>query len=193
MFPVDCQILRAGAKTERCDACDDFQKKIENTRLMVEGKMANLIDDPEIEKMVLSAVAKRTREAQNFRIVSLQKKFLDGSLFTVAFEGPPDAKTDKSQSFINRVYVRGKQLDVYGHDEALLNVVGATHSRSYMSMFGETKIVSGIIATLMTILIITISGTNLLRGTGFTLPEAISSAWLIIVGFYFGKLGNHVE
>lgn len=155
--------------------------------------MARVIDDPDIDSKVLEAVGRRTPQANNSRIVNVQKRFLKGSLFTVSFEGFPDSVTGVAPSFFNRVYVHGNSLDVYGHDESLLNIVGETHMTSAWELFGNTKVVSGIIASIMTLVVLALVGVSLYRSTAVAIPEIISSGWLIILGFYFGKMGGKDE
>jgi hypothetical protein len=50
--------------------------------------------------------------------------------------------------------------------------------------------VSGLIAALMTLIVIGIVCASLYRGSEISLPQIISTTWLVIVGFYFGKLGS---
>jgi hypothetical protein len=155
--------------------------------------MANLNNDPNVEKKVVEAVGKRTPEAQNVRILSIQKRFLNGSLYTVTFDGSANPETGAPLSYINRVYVHGRNMDVFGHDEALLNIVGATHTKNFSSLFSDTKTVSGIIAIIMTSIVVLIVTIGLINKSGLSVPEPVATAWLIIVGFYFGKIGNPGE
>ncbi|RJG45862.1 hypothetical protein [Mesorhizobium sp. DCY119] len=152
--------------------------------------MALMINDPNIEQRVVAAVKNRTPNANNVRILTMQRKFLKGSLITISFDGDPDPTTGQIQSYINRVYVHGNSLDVYGHDDALMAIVGETHVSSTWEIFGNTKVVSGIIATLMTVVVMVIVGVSMYRGTEIIVPDLISSGWLIILGFYFGKMGS---
>jgi hypothetical protein len=149
-----------------------------------------LINDSNIEEKIITEVKRRTPDSHNIRIVNTQKKFLKGSLYTVAFDGKADLDTGVAPSFINRVYVYGNSIDVYGFDEHLLNIVGATHSRNFLEVFGDTKAISGVIALLMTVIVIVIVTVSVYRGSEIAIPQIVSSTWLVIVGFYFGKLGS---
>jgi hypothetical protein len=155
--------------------------------------MAALINDPNIEQKVVAAVQRRTPQARNTRIVSVQKRFLKGSLFTAGFELEPDPTTGQSPPYINRVYVHGNSIDVYGLDEALISIVGETHTGSAWEVFGNTKVVSGIIATLMTLVVLIIVGVSIYRGSPIVIPDLVSNGWLLILGFYFGNMGSKEE
>jgi len=138
-----------------------------------------------IETQVIAEVVKRTPGGTNHRIVGVQQKFLKGSLYTVSFDGiPTDGQTPV---FFNRVYVHGKNLDVYGFDEHLLAIVGATHDTSFWSHVTEPKSVAAIIAVGVTLLLAAIALVNLHRGEPQTFPEFLTSGFLLILGFYFGK------
>lgn len=139
-----------------------------------------------IETHVIAEVIKRTPGGSNHRIVGVQQKFLKGSLYTVSFEGIP-SDDGQAPAFFNRVYVHGKHLDVYGFDEHLLAIVGATHDTSFWSHLTEPKSVAAIIAVGVTLLLAAIASVNLYRGTPQAFPEFLTSGFLLILGFYFGK------
>lgn len=138
-----------------------------------------------IETQVIAEVIKRTPGGVNHKIVGVQQKFLKGSLYTVSFEGV--AHDGDTPTFFNRVYVHGKNVDVYGFDEHLLAIVGATHDSSVWSRLTEPKSVAAIIAVGVTVLLAIFSCFNLYHGTPQNFPEFLTSGFLLILGFYFGK------
>jgi hypothetical protein len=141
---------------------------------------------PDLEERVLAAVRRRTPQAENLRIVSVQQKFIDGILFTVAFDGLTDANGVRP-SFTNRVYVTKDGIEAYGYDEFLIQVVGARHARSFYDIFANSDVVSGIIALVVTILIVPTFFISYFTEVTIAVPDWITSGWLLILGFYFGK------
>jgi hypothetical protein len=135
------------------------------------SEVADLRKAPNIEALVIDAVKQRTPQAQNLRIEGRQPKFLDGLLYAVAFDLQPDPVTGVVPSYANRVYVTRNNIEAYGHDEFLLQVVGARHSKSFYEVFANGDVVSGIIALVVT----------------------ITSGWLLILGFYFGKASGRSD
>ncbi|WP_432284809.1 hypothetical protein SLT36_24380 [Aminobacter sp. BA135] len=138
-----------------------------------------------LEAAIFARVKGRTPDADNFKIVSVQSKFLKGSLYTISFTSVGAAGVEGS--FINRVYVHGRSIDVYGFDEQLLAIVGATHDIGVFDKIVEPKTVAAIIAIGITLLLIGLSIANLVRGTPQVFPEFLTSGFLLILGFYFGK------
>jgi hypothetical protein len=43
--------------------------------------------------------------------------------------------------YINRVFVRKNSIEIYGHDDDLLRIVGATHSKSFYDVFANSDVV----------------------------------------------------
>ncbi|UWR34486.1 hypothetical protein K3759_05180 [Sulfitobacter sp. W027] len=141
------------------------------------------MSDTNLEK-VFSAVKRRSPTAENLKIVSVQNRFLDGSLYTVGFDWEQQGVTT---SVINRVYVHGKSVDVYGFDEQLLAIVGATHGRGITNFIKSPRAVTSMIAISITLLICIHQGTSIYYGSIPEIPEFLSSGFLLILGFYFGK------
>ena len=145
-----------------------------------------------LEERVVEAVKKRTPTGINHTIQSVQQKFLDGSLYMVAFD-ILDPQTGQSNSYSNRVYVTKTSIEAYGHDEFLFQVVGARHSRSFYDIFANGDVVSGIIALVVTILIVPSFIASYWTGSQVSVPDWITSGWLLILGFYFGKASGRSE
>ncbi|WP_165447393.1 hypothetical protein [Rhizobium ruizarguesonis] len=148
--------------------------------------MADLRKAADLEEQVLQAVRRRTPIGTTHRIDSVQQKFLDGILYTVGFD-VPDAAGGPPISYSNRVYVTRSSVEVYGHDEFLFQIVGARHSRSFYDIFANGDVVSGVIALVVTILIVPSFIASYYTGSQIAVPEWITSGWLLILGFYFGK------
>lgn len=154
--------------------------------------MADLRKSADLDARVIDAVKRRTPNAENIRIFSVQQKFLDGSLFTVGFEGVPEADGTRP-AFTNRVYVTKHTIEAYGHDEFLIQVVGARHARSFYDIFANGDVVSGIIALVVTILIVPTFFLSFFTSSPIAVPDWITSGWLLILGFYFGKASGRSE
>lgn len=148
---------------------------------MADFRKANDLND-----QVLEAVNRRTPAAENLSILSVQDKFLDGKLFTVGFESPPDPEGVR-KSYVNRVYVTKYSIEPYGHDESVLQIVGARYSRGWYDFFANGQVISGCIAIIVTILVVPAYLVSYVAGTVIEVPNWITSGWLLILGFYFGK------
>lgn len=146
---------------------------------------------PDIEQRVLDAVRRRTPTGVNHQIQSLQQKFLDDSLYTVSFDGPE--QNGEVPSYNNRVYVTKNSIEAYGHDEFLIQVVGARHSRSFYDIFANSDVISGVIALVVTILIVPSFIVSYWTATAIDVPVWITSGWLLILGFYFGKASGRTD
>jgi hypothetical protein len=154
--------------------------------------MADLRKAPDLEQRVLDAVKKRTPSGVNHQIVTVQQKFLDGLLYTVSFNGPAPEGVD-APSYTNRVYVTKDSIEAYGHDEFLFQVVGARHSRSFYDIFANGNVVSGIIALVVTVLTVPTFLASYFTTTAIVVPDWITSGWLLILGFYFGKASGRSD
>ncbi|MBB2795820.1 UNVERIFIED_ORG: hypothetical protein GGD58_004719 [Rhizobium pisi] len=148
---------------------------------MADYRKASNLDD-----QVLQAVGRRTPVGQNHKIENVQEKFLDGMLYTVNFE-VTDPLGGTPTNYSNRVYVTKNSIEVYGHDEFLFQIVGARHSRSFYDIFANGDVISGVIALVVTVLIVPSFIASYLTGTTIAVPDWITSGWLLILGFYFGK------
>jgi hypothetical protein len=135
--------------------------------------------------MILDRVRQRTPGAENLTILNVQPRFLKGSLYTVGFDMPRE--DGPATSHQNRVYVHGTEIDVYGFDEQLLAIVGATHSSGYLDKIISSNFVSSFIAITITVFMIVLVLIGVVSEESFEIPEFISSGWLLILGFYFGK------
>ena len=147
--------------------------------------MTDMRKAPNLQDLVFEKVALRTPAAQNLRVMNVQNRFLDGVLFTVGFQLPAPNNTLTDHN--NRVFIRKNSIDVYGFDEDLLRIVGQTHSKSFYEIFANGDVVSGIIALLVTILIVPSFIVSFYFSKEIAVPEWITSGWLLILGFYFGK------
>ncbi len=148
--------------------------------------MADLRRAADLDQQVVGAVSRRTPVGQNHQIQGVQAKFLDGILYTVSFE-IPDPNGGAPGNYTNRVYVTKHSIEAYGHDEFLFQVVGARHAKSFYDVFANGDVVSGIIALIVTILIVPSFLASYFFQTVIVVPDWITSGWLLILGFYFGK------
>lgn len=154
--------------------------------------MADLRKVGDLEQRVIETVRRRTPNGRNHQILSVQQKFLDGVLFTVGFDG--DTPEGEPQlSYTNRVYVTKNAIEAYGHDEFLFQVVGARHSRSFYDVFANGDVVSGIIALVVTILIVPTFVASYFTAAPVEVPAWVTSGWLLILGFYFGKASGRSD
>lgn len=146
---------------------------------------------PDVEGMVIESVKRRTPGATNYSVQSIQQKFLDGLLYTISFDVNDEGGIPKG--YYNRVYVTRKAIEAYGNDDALFQVVGARHSRSFYDIFANGDVVSGIIALIVTVLIVPSFIVSYWTATVVRVPEWITSGWLLILGFYFGKASGRSD
>ncbi|KQY18170.1 hypothetical protein ASE23_15745 [Rhizobium sp. Root73] len=139
----------------------------------------------EIDQEIFLRVVQRTPAALNLKIQHVQPRFLKGSLYTVSFDIlQADGETT---NYVNRVYVHGRSIDVYGFDDQLLAIVGETHTDSWIDKITSANFVSTFIAVTMTIFIAASYIINFFADRQIEIPDFISSGWLLILGFYFGK------
>lgn len=153
-------------------------------------KMRNFLKQPPtvIQEQIFSQMLARTPQAENLRIASVQHKFLDGSLYTVAFTGKDPEGTERD--YINRAYVRKNSIDIYGFDDQLLAIVGATHGSGIGSLFSSPQFMTSVIAFVMTVAVMIWTGVSLFKGIPLEVPNFLTSGFLIILGYYFGKASN---
>lgn len=144
-----------------------------------------------IEERVFGAVTARSPAAKNLKIASVQSKFLDGTLYTVSFD--VEDNDGDIKSFINRVYVKGRSIEVYGFDDQLLAIVGATHGSGILSSLSEPRLIASVIAIAITLLVCVALSIGFFSGTNPEIPDFLSSGFLLILGFYFGKLSNRSD
>ena len=135
------------------------------------------------EEQILAKVKAQNPKALNPRIKQTQDRFLDGKLYTVAFEQADQGSTE----FINRAYVHGKKIDVFGFDGELLAIVGATHGTTLLRRAADPSVVSSVIAICVTLVVCGLGIYGTLAPGGVSVPEFLSSGFLLILGFYFGK------
>ncbi|MGO7575910.1 hypothetical protein ACC699_13645 [Rhizobium ruizarguesonis] len=149
----------------------------------------DLRKSPDIEQRAINAVKTRTPQSTDHRVSGVQQKFLDGVLYTVGFlvpDGDPNG-------YHNRVYVTKNTIEAYGTDDFLLQVVGARHARSFYDIFANGDVVSGIIALVVTVMIVPSFIVSYFSATHVDVPDWITSGWLLILGFYFGKASGRAE
>ncbi|WP_156417921.1 hypothetical protein [Aureimonas sp. AU4] len=151
--------------------------------------MADYRKAPDRDDLVIEHVRRRTANCINHTIYMTQERFLDGVLLTVGFDGPEQEDGARAR-FINRVFVQRRSINVYGHDDDLLRIVGEVHSRSFYEFFANGDVVSGIIALLVTIMIVPSFIASYWTGSEISVPAWITSGWLLILGFYFGKASS---
>jgi hypothetical protein len=128
----------------------------------------------------IKIVEQNNPEARNFRIVDVKSKFLQGSLYTIAFDATD--KAGETHTYTNRVYVVGSKLTVFRNDELLLSIVGQTHGQSLLDKIFSTDVISGFVG----IIIVLVACYMLLFGSG-QVPDLLGNAVTIILGFYFGR------
>jgi len=150
------------------------------TRSKAKGNFA--MTEKNVIHNVIEAVQTRTPGCENYRVTQTQTRFLDGSLYTVAFDFT-DPHTNDTRYLMNRVYVHGGQIDVFGNDEMLLSILGQTHKRSLVEKMIDSDGIAGIIALALTITICAIS----YRMPEATIPDILKSALSAILGFYFAR------
>ncbi|MCD7108763.1 hypothetical protein LRX75_06875 [Rhizobium sp. DKSPLA3] len=147
---------------------------------------------PGVAEKVIEAVKRRNPAAINLMIQTVQSNFLGGELYTVAFD-MPDGEIGPIPAYNNRVYVTKKTIEVYGNDIFLLEVLGAKHSKSLFEFLANGDIVSGIIALAVTVLIVPSFLLSHITSSQISVPDWITSGWLLILGFYFGKASGRGE
>lgn len=145
----------------------------------------------DIEAKIFELVQVRTPGAENLKIISVQQKFLDGSLYTVGFSKTDEA--GQTREYINRAYVRKNNIEVYGFDDQLLAIVGATHRNGFGNLFSSPRFMTSLIAAAMTSVIMIWTGLSIYRGAVAEMPTFLTSGFLIILGYYFGKSSNRDE
>lgn len=141
-----------------------------------------------IQEQIFAQVIARTPNAENLRIVSVQNKFLDGALYTVSFT--TNNLDGADVSYINRAYVRKSSVEIYGFDDQLLAIVGATHGNGIGILFSSPQFMTSLIAFVMTLAVIVWTGMSLIQEGSIEIPSFLSSGFLIILGYYFGKAAN---
>ena len=139
----------------------------------------------DLEERIFTKVKARTPLAKDLATRSVQASFLDGSLYTVAFM-IDDPKADPG-GYINRAYVHGRNIDIFGNDEELLAVVGSTHGNAFFTRLSDPRVVSSIIAIMVTLVACGSWVYSMVAGKPLSLPEFLTSGFLLILGFYFGK------
>src|SRR4051794_41066781 len=113
-----CEYLQANPPP-RAKLCANFLDSRLSLCFPTKGMEAIMNDEPKrqpesspnsIEGRIFSQVKARTPGAENFNIVSLQQKFLKGSLYTVSFT----IKGSEGQDLVynNRAYVHGNAIEV---------------------------------------------------------------------------------
>jgi hypothetical protein len=135
------------------------------------------------EEQILAKVKAQNPKVLNPRIKQTQDRFLDGKLYTVAFEHADQGTTE----FINRAYVHGKNIDIFGFDNELLAIVGTTHGTTFLRRAADPMVVSSIIAMCVTLVVCGLGIYGALAPGVVSIPEFLSSGFLLILGFYFGK------
>ncbi len=153
--------------------------------------MADLRKASDLDDRVINAVARRTPGATDVKILQVQEKFLDGILYQVGFI--VTNSNGQSEPYFNRVYVTKNSLEAYGHDEFLFQIVGARHSKSFYDIFANGDVVSGIIALTVTVLIVPSFIASYFLQSAIAVPDWITSGWLLILGFYFGKASGKTQ
>jgi len=148
------------------------------------AEVANFLKAPNLEELVHTQVRQRSPRAENIRTIHMQQ-FLDGKLYTVVFDAPNDAGEVKN--WVNKVFARKNSIAAFGHDHELITIVGQTHARSFWDFFANSEIVAGVIAVVVTIMILGSYVISLREGSPNTPPEWITSGWLLILGFDFGR------
>lgn len=139
----------------------------------------------DLEQRIFAKVKARTPLAKDLFIQSVQAKFLDGSLYTIGWKlEDPQANPD---GYVNRAYVHGRNIDIFGNDEQLLAIVGSTHGNAFFARLSDPRVVSSIIAILVTLVACGSWVYSMFAGKPLSLPEFLTSGFLLILGFYFGK------
>ena len=138
-----------------------------------------------LEGRIFAKVRARTPDAKDPIVRSAQAKFLDGSLYTVAFK-IDDPQADPG-GYINRAYVHGRTIDIFGNDAELLSIVGSTHGNAFFTRLADPRVVSSIIALVVTVVVCGLSVYATLASKAISLLEFLTSGFLLILDFYFGK------
>lgn len=155
--------------------------------------MLDVNEEARIEKRVIDEVARVNANGSKFTLADVQKNFLGGSLYTITFVTGETFPDGTPKEFSNRVYVHGEVLKLFRNDQLLLSILGETHTRSRLAFFGDTKIIAGAIATAMTLLVVWVTLLGIYRGAEIAIPPLVANGWLLIVGFYFGKIGSKID
>ena len=133
------------------------------------------------EERALDAVRKRNPEHTNFFVISVVPRFLDGTLYVVGFPSVG------AGGFENYAYVpdrENEEVHVYRNVAQLTNAVSIQQRRdTIIDKIVSLGSVTGILAIGITA---TICYMALQLKSDFKVPEVLSNALTMILGFYFG-------
>jgi hypothetical protein len=138
-----------------------------------------------LEERIFDKVRARTPGAKDLAVQSVQAKFLDGSLYTISWK--IDDPQAAPEGYINRAYVHGRDIDIFGNDNELLAIVASTHGNAFFTRLSDPRVVSSIIAILITVVVCGLYVYATLAERPINPPEFLTSGFLLILGFYFGK------
>jgi hypothetical protein len=139
------------------------------------SEMAELED---VVKRVCDAVAARSPGCENPRVLDINPRFLEGQLYTVAFEVD---LAGTRETYNHKVYVVKGNLEVFGSDSTLIERIAGVKKKGFFESVHIVDVFSGVIALIMTITICALSA------YGKQVPEILANGLSVILGFYFAK------
>jgi hypothetical protein len=129
-------------------------------------------------KRVMDAVSNRYPGCRNQQVRDIHPRFLEGALYTVAFEVEGAGEV---QGYENKVYVTKKRIEVFASDGVLVDRIGQITKRSLVDRVTEVEGVAGLIALVLTATVCYLS-ISLAQ-----VPDILSNALSVVLGFYFAK------
>jgi len=134
------------------------------------------------EEKIINEVMKRHEEGAEFKVTSVIPEFRDGELAIVSFSTPLGLQ----ETFI---YIDGDDTEVYTRTEELVRAAILKRNRSsLMQDFGLDKVldIGGIAGFIAIIIALTICG-SFIQNPSQEVPDVLSNALTVILGFYFGS------
>lgn len=129
-------------------------------------------------KRVMEAVSVRYPGCRNQQVRDVHQRFLEGSLYTVAFEVEGAGAV---QVYENKVYVTKARVEVFASDAMLVDRIGHIQKKGFLEKITDAEGVSGVIG-----LILTATVCYLAVQSG-KVPDILANALSVVLGFYFAK------
>ena len=126
-------------------------------------------------------------DADDFRYLR-REEFADGMLPSIIFNFDEviDGGGKRRRAGTNYVYDRKGKLDYFRSGDEALNIIGANEPKpSLLAAILRSDHVTGIIGLLVLVWMLG------LASLGRDIPSIVANAFTLVLGFYFGKQGQH--